>query len=76
MRKKLLVKEANGMDGVESRMKEVACGKDGKMVVNREEWERGSDGFAETSGKWIFKPESKEQESRAWYIAGVDIRIC
>lgn len=48
----MLVKEANGTDGVESRVKEVACGnKDGKIVVNRKEGElRGSDGFAETSG--------------------------
>jgi hypothetical protein len=64
VRKRLLVKEANGTDGVESSAKDVACGnKNGKIVVNREEWLlRGSDGFAETSGKWIFKPESKEQE--------------
>jgi hypothetical protein len=36
-----LVREANGADGVESSVKEVACGnKDGKIVVNREELER------------------------------------
>jgi hypothetical protein len=46
-------------------------------VVNRGEWElRGSDGFAETSGKWVFKSERKEQEARAWCIAGVDIGNC
>ena len=53
MRKKLLVKEANGTDGVEGRVNEVACGnKDWKTVVNREELERIRSRGRNCLGQW------------------------